>query len=405
MEFWQTVKIALKSISSNKLRSFLTMLGMVIGISSVIILVAMGQGTKSKVASQIQGLGTNLITVSITGNRNKSISNEEIAELKKQPGIKEIAPVITNSASVKYTDQDAQTVSIEATTPEYEEVRNTHVQSGRFINQLDVDNHLDSILIGTDVVDEIMNTRDVIGKKLLVNGYEFTVVGLLEQKGSSMSGSSDLTIIMPVTTAERLFKNTNIRTFYVEATSSDKVDTAMGYLQLFMNTKFNSSSSGNISNSSNNSSSTNNNFRIFNQTELLSTVNASNDSMTMMLAGIAAISLLVGGIGIMNIMLVSVTERTREIGIRKAIGAKRSRILMQFLVESVVVSGIGGLLGVVIGCIGSSLINKFFNIAMQVPGNVVLLAFGFSVTVGIVFGLYPANKASKLNPIEALRYE
>ena len=207
--------------------------------------------------------------------------------------------------------------------------------------------------------------------------------------GSSIGGSNDDKIIVPISTAERLVKNTNIKTYYVEAQSPEVVPEAMGYLQMYFLKKYNNDTNA---------------FRIFNQTDLLSTVNQTTQSMTALLGGIAAISLLVGGIGIMNIMLVSVTERTREIGIRKAIGAKRRSILSQFLIEAVVISGIGGIIGVLFGLLGSMLLNSF-GIPALISPSIVLISVAFSVSVGVVFGLYPANKASKLSPIEALRYE
>jgi putative ABC transport system permease protein len=225
---------------------------------------------------------------------------------------------------------------------------------------------------------------------MFVNGIEFSIVGVLKAEGSSASGSSDDRIIIPISTAQRLLKNTSVRTFYVEAENKDKVSEAMAYITLFLNKKFNNNTSS---------------YRVFDQTTLLKTASSTTESMTTMLAGIAAISLVVGGIGIMNIMLVSVIERTREIGIRKAIGAKRSSILIQFLIESASISSFGGLMGVLIGYLFGYLAQTFFKTTVLISNEVVLGAFIFSVLVGIIFGMYPANKASKLNPIDALRFE
>ena len=392
MKFTQAIKMAISSILSNKMRSILTMLGIIIGIASVIILIGMGDGTKKDVETSIQAMGTNLITVSVTGGREIKVTTSDIDTLKTQPGILDIAPTITGSVTVKIANKNG-TTSLEASDPSYENVRDIHVQAGRFITQDDEDNRYRVVLVGTEVLDTLSPGTaysNFLNQTISINGTNFTVVGILETKGSSAAGSSDNRIIIPLSTAQRLLKNTSIRTFYVKAQSTDMVDTAMATLNTFMAAK-----SHNLTNA----------FRVFNQTDLLSTQTAAADSMTGMLAGIAAISLLVGGIGIMNIMLVSVTERTREIGIRKAIGAKRRDILIQFLIEALVISGLGGILGVLIGVVGGGIYGQVMTKTIIISPNIVILSFIFSATVGVIFGLYPANKASKLRPIDALRYE
>jgi putative ABC transport system permease protein len=390
MRFAVLIKIAMSSVWSNKMRSFLTMLGIIIGISSVIILVGMGEGTKKQVTEQIEKLGTNLITVNLMGNKNTSISDEELAELKTKPGIKEIAPSISQGNVNIKAGTKSTTTTLEASTPNYETIRKISASTGRFIAQRDIDNRFNVLVIGSETADNLFGTTNVTGKTMYVNGIEFTIIGVLKSEGTSSSGSSDDRIILPISTAQRLLKTSTIKTFYIEAESKDKVSEAMAYLTLFMNKKFDNNTQS---------------YRVMNQTTLLETANATTESMTTMLSGIAAISLLVGGIGIMNIMLVSVIERTREIGIRKAIGAKRGIILSQFLIEASTISSLGGIIGVLIGYLGAYLGPKYFGTTIVISGNIVAAAFAFSMIVGVVFGIYPANKASKLNPIDALRFE
>lgn len=390
MRLSKLLKMALSSVWSNKMRSFLTMLGIIIGISSVILLVGMGSGTEKQVTDQIENLGTNLITVNITGNRQVPITEQEISDLKAKPGIKQIAPALSEGNVNIKAEDISDTTTLEASTSNYAQIRKIEVSSGRFIADRDIENRFKVLVIGTETANNLFGNTNVVGKTMYVNGIEFNIVGVLKSQGTSSIGSNDDRIIMPLSTAERLLKTTSIRTFYIEAESKDKVSEAMSYLQLFLNKKYNNDTKS---------------YRIFDQTSLLDTVNSTNQSMTTMLGGIAAISLIVGGIGIMNIMLVSVIERTREIGIRKAIGAKRGSILIQFLIEAASISSLGGILGVILGFIGAYVAQNLFKIPIVISNNVVLGAFLFSVLVGIVFGIYPANKASKLNPIDALRFE
>lgn len=390
MKLTKLFKIALSSVWSNKVRSFLTMLGIIIGISSVIILVGIGAGTQKKVTDQIEKLGTNLITISITGRRTVALTDEELNDLKTKPGVKSIAPALSQgSVNVKAGDKSS-TTTLEASTPNYAEIRKIGVEAGRFINDIDIENRFKVLVIGPETANNLFGTTNVVGKTMYVNGIEFNIVGVLQSQGSSSAGSNDDRIILPLSTAERLLQTTSIKTFYIEAENKDKVSEAMSYLQLFLNKKYKNDTTS---------------YRIFDQTSLLDTANSTTQSLTTMLGGIAAISLVVGGIGIMNIMLVSVIERTREIGIRKAIGAKRSVVLLQFLIEAATISSLGGILGVLLGFIGAYFAQNIFKMTIVISSNIVVGAFVFSVLVGIVFGIYPANKASKLNPIDALRFE
>jgi putative ABC transport system permease protein len=384
--------MAVKSIRNNKVRSFLTMLGVIIGVSSVIVAVAFAQGSTKSVTDSISQLGTNLIQINIIGrNSNRNISYDELKKFGEENSevIAAIAPQVTSNGTAKYETKNTET-SIIGTSPEYEEIKSLHVQSGRFILDMDVDYLQKVALVGTAVVNELFEGENPLGKSIKINGQIFTIVGVLEERGGSQDQSEDDQIIIPVTVSQRLMQSAVIRNFSIQATSPEKIDSAMEKLNALLFKVYKDENA----------------YRVFNQAETLSTLNEVTDSMTAVLAGIAAISLVVGGIGIMNIMLVSVTERTREIGIRKAIGAKRKNILVQFLIEAVLVTGIGGCIGVLIG-VG---IIKFVIEGMDIVPAVysvpwMILSFGISLLVGVVFGMFPAYKAASLNPIEALRHE
>jgi len=389
MEFAQAVRLAIAGIKANKLRSFLTMLGVIIGVSTVIILVSVGQGSAKQVTGQIESLGSNLISVSIRGRGEvNGLSYQEAMKLGERPGVSGIAPMVTGSVTVKAGTKKVDT-SLEGTNDQYAKVRNQKTSAGRFLLPVDIDYRQKVALLGSEVASELFGFGNPLGQEVKINGVKFKVIGLLEKKGSSAGGSSDDKVVIPVTTAMRLTTNPQISSISLQAKTKQDVDLIVSQLESTLLRKFKDEE----------------NYRVFNQAEMLSTVNQVTNTLTMMLGGIAGVSLLVGGIGIMNIMLVSVTERTREIGIRKAIGAKRKDILRQFLVEAVVVSSMGGFLGVLIGMLGSQGIGKLMGISTVISPQIALLAFSFSVLVGVFFGLFPANKASRLKPIDALRFE
>ncbi len=389
MNFLQVVKLAIAGIRSNKMRSLLTMLGVIIGVAAVIALVSVGQGATKSVTTQIEGLGSNLVSINIRQNNTPvTLSYEEVMRWKERSGVKAIAPDITGNVTVKYGNKKYDT-SLEGTNSEYEQVRNTHVQEGRFIMPIDVSFRQKIVLLGSEVASQLFGSMSPVGETVKINGVNFKVVGLLETKGAASMGSNDDRVMIPITTAERLMESKGIRSVYVQANTPTEVDGVVAQLDNVLYRKLKNTDA----------------YRVMNQAEMLSTVNQVTGVLTVMLGGIAGISLLVGGIGIMNIMLVTVTERTREIGIRKAIGAKRRDILRQFLIEAMVVSGLGGIIGIVVGIALSKLIGTLMSMETAVSLNMTALAFGFAVLVGIIFGLYPANKAAKLNPIEALRFE
>lgn len=390
MNIIQGIKMAMSSILTNKLRSFLTMLGIIIGVAAVITLVSLGQGSTKQVTEQVQGLGSNLITVTIMGRgAETSLDYEEAMKWNEKSGIEAVSPVISQNATVKYGNNNVE-VSIEGTNSEYESVRDFHVQNGRFLLPIDIEYRQKVAIIGSSTAEELFGLVNPVGQTVLINGTSFKIVGLLEEKGSSMGGSNDEKILIPISTAERLFGSKGVRNIYIQAETPETVDIAVSQLEAELTKKFREEEDS---------------YRIFNQQDILESVESVTSTMTLMLSGIASISLLVGGIGIMNIMLVSVTERTREIGIRKAIGAKKRDVLFQFLIESIVLSGIGGIFGIIFGVGGAMLVGSMTNIGVEFSLNIIWLAFGFSVIVGVFFGIFPANKAAGLKPIEALRFE
>jgi putative ABC transport system permease protein len=392
MGFFQAYKMALKSIASNKVRSFLTMLGVIIGVGSVITAVAFAQGSTKSITDQIEGLGSNLINITINGrNSNRNITYDELRTFADENAndISMIAPLVNGSMTLK-AGTKSRTTSVIGTSEEYEYIRSRHVQSGRFILSFDNDYMLKTAVIGTAVANDLFAGENPVGKTMKINGEIFKIVGLLQEIDGGQDSSNDDQVIIPVTVAQRLGRNSRISSFIVQAAKANTVDIAMARLNVYLTGIFGSSDA----------------FSVTNQEQMLSTLNSITGTLMVVLGGIAAISLIVGGIGIMNIMLVSVTERTREIGIRKAIGAKRKNIMVQFLIEAVMITGIGGALGILIGLFCIRFIIGGFKITTPVYSPFwMMLSFGISLGVGVIFGMFPAYKAARLNPIEALRFE
>ena len=392
---YQSFKMAVKAIAGNKMRSFLTILGVVIGVVAIVVLVSIGQGANSSVVESIEGMGTNLITANINARRMNPIDLDSLNELAQNEAISYVAPISTVSGTVKAGATTYDDGVVQGTTPGYESIRNWTVAEGRFLQQPDIDNRSFVAVIGSEAATEMYGTTHAVGETFSLNGYTITVVGVLAEVGSSASGSNDNQILIPFTLAQRLSNQTSISSFYVSAVSSSQVTQAQAVVESYLEKAF----------ANYNTNSFGTQYSVFNQSEMLSTLSETTNTLTLMLGGIAAISLLVGGIGIMNIMLVSVSERTREIGIRKAIGAARGNILMQFLIESLVVSLMGGLMGLAISVVAVNALAPVLQMTLTIPVNVAWMAIAFSVFIGVVFGMYPANKASKLRPIEALHYE
>ncbi len=389
----ESMMMALKAIKSNKMRSFLTMLGIVIGVLSIVVLTAIGQGTNAAVISNIEGMGTNLLSVTVRARRNNPVTLKTLKALAEEDeSIAYAAPILTTSGTVKAGLIQYEDGTLIATTAGYEKIRNWTLKYGRFITEPDVDNRSFVAVVGQEAATELFGTINAVGQTFSYNGYTFQVVGVLDEIGSTVAGSGDNIMIIPFTLGERLFNSKGISSFYVSASGSESIEQAQAAVENYMDKLMSASSSSSS-------------YTVNNQSAMLEALNESTSQLTLMLAGIAAISLLVGGIGIMNIMLVSVSERTREIGIRKAIGATRSNILSQFLIEALTVSILGGLIGLILSWFVCVFLQPVIGMTMVFSPSIALLAIGFSVLIGVVFGLYPANKASKLRPIEALRYE
>ncbi|MGB9840922.1 ABC transporter permease [Thermovenabulum sp.] len=384
-------KMAYRSLIRKKLRSFLTMLGVIIGVASVITLVSLAQGSASDITENIKNLGSNLISVNISprGFLN-TFTYEEALKLKNIPFIQKAAPVVNTRQTVVYLNNKYDNVNIIGTNGDYFDIRNLKVRQGRVFTEEEVDLRRNVAVIGSTIAEELFGNVNPVGKEIRIKNKILTVIGVLESKGSTMGGSEDEVVLLPATTAKMLTSSSRINQVYLQAESPEVVNPAKSILSDYLNKKFKGDEEA---------------YRIFDQTQILETVQKTTNTLSAMLGGIAAISLLVGGIGIMNIMLVSVTERTKEIGIRKALGATKTDILLQFLIESVVVSGIGGIIGIFTGVISAYLIKNALNISVKFPPSIILLSIGFSMLVGIFFGLYPASRAANMNPAEALRYE
>jgi putative ABC transport system permease protein len=384
----QSIKMALRSIRSNKLRAILTMLGIIIGVSSVIVLVSIAQGSAKNVTSQINQLGTNLLTVN-TYSTDIELTEDNISELSDLDGVKAVAPVVSGRVYVK-KDRTSSQITLTGTNAAYSTVRDAKVSQGRFITDLDVEYRQKIVVLGSETAATFFGAGNPVGQYIQVSGTSYKVVGVLASKGSSLGQSGDNVIIVPLSTGQRLVGSTTISTVYLQGKSEDQMDFVMNEVKLSLASMYPGKSD---------------NYGVTNQQDVVDTMSSVSDTMTMMLGGIASISLLVGGIGIMNIMLVSVSERTKEIGIRKAIGAKRRDVLLQFLIEAVVLSSLGGLIGILFGLGLGKVVSSLMSLTISYSPTVILSSFLFSLVVGVVFGVFPANKASKLNPIQALRYQ
>ena len=419
MGLTEQLRVALRALSVNKLRSSLTMLGIIIGVGAVITLLSVGQGVQNLVTGQLQSIGTNLLFV-VPGNMSDSQMQARsggfqqmtladaiaIGDPVNAPDVVAVAPELMSSAEVSYGKKTVR-VNTSGVTPVYETVRNFPVTDGRFISETDINSKARVAVIGSRIAERLFTEQGLypLGASIKVNNVPFKVVGVLESKGGGggmMGGNQDEVVLVPLSTAhERLFqRNHNSRgeplvsVAYAQVVSEDRMSDAADEIGALLRDRHDIAFQDD------------DDFSVINQRDLVAIFGQITGVLTIFLGAIAGISLLVGGIGIMNIMLVSVTERTREIGLRKAVGAKRRDILLQFLIESVVLSLLGGLLGIAIGALGAYAISTLqTDLTAVVTPQSILLATGFSAAVGLFFGIYPATRAARLNPIEALRYE
>ena len=401
----EIISVALGALRANKLRSLLTMLGIVIGVAAVIAVVALGAGAQSAVKDRISSLGTTLLTVMPGQQRGMGVSFDQSVKLtmadakalqEKATSLNAVQPEINSRVQVQYLNQNASTSAV-GTTSNYLEVRKYDLAAGRMFTSQEDEGRQRLVVLGQTVVTNLgIRAPDaIIGEAVRIKGLQFMVIGVLKSKGqSSPFGDPDDQVLIPITTGRfRLFGTDRLRSISVLAQSEEKIPDAMADIQKVLRRQHRLTSAKA------------DDFQIRNQADFLNTLGETTAVFTYLLSGIAAVSLLVGGIGIMNIMLVSVTERTREIGIRKALGATSANILLQFLIEAVVLCLLGGLIGAAVGSGGAAAMSKFAQWNTQISPSSIVMAFVFSAVVGVLFGVWPARRAASLDPIVALRYE
>ena len=405
MIFSSLLALGVQALSRNRLRSALTVLGIVIGVAAVIATLAIGQGARAAVQAQIRALGANVLTVlpgtmTAGGVRMGSGStitltpDDAIAIRRECPALAAAAPAVRTTAQLVAANQNWST-QVQGTTADYPIIRSWPVADGVFVSDSDVRGAAKVCVLGQKVAQALFQGADPVGATIRIKNIPFRVVGVMSLKGGTgFGGDQDDVVFIPLTTAQhKLLGITHVNSILVSAVSESQVDAAVTQISELLRQRHKIRPG------------TDDDFFIFNQKDIATTAESSSKVMTLLLASIAAVSLLVGGIGIMNIMLVSVTERTREIGIRRAIGARRNDILLQFLVEAAFLSLAGGALGVALGIVSAVLVTQIARWPTMIQPSSVLLAFGFASLVGLFFGFYPARRASKLDPIDALRYE
>ncbi len=405
MKWINLIKVAIKSIRKNKTRSLLTSLGIIIGVAAVIVMVGIGEGVQADITNQISSLGTNLLIISPgssfmrgvhrgAGSENR-FTLDDAEKISEEATLIEYLSPMVNAAGQVIGGGNNWNTAVTGVSVDYLKIRNMEIESGEFFTEKDIRGRRKVAVLGKTVVDNLFPGQDPLGEKIRINNVPFTVIGVLSEKGKNAMGRDEDDIILaPSTTVlYRLKGGHYINMIFASAASVDEMDAAEDEIANILRDAHDIKLGEE------------DDFNVRNQTDIIEMATSTSKTLTLLLGAIAAVSLLVGGIGIMNIMLVSVTERTREVGIRLAVGARDSDVLFQFLTEATVLSILGGIIGILISFLFVFLLNNFVGLSAIIKPQTILLAFGFSAAVGVFFGFYPARKASNLNPIDALRYE
>lgn len=388
MKISNLFNISLFNIKNNKMRSILTMLGLVVGISSVIVLVGIASGASSDVNNQVAGLGTNILTLKISDS-DYSFKYEDLDSLLDINNVDSYSPYKSVSSSVSRNNTTSSNTSIIASDQNYLDVTGYKLSSGRKISIIDIENKSKVCIIGSDTAETFFSLADPLGETIKIDGDKYTVIGVLEESGGTIGSNIDSAVIIPLTTANYLGVDTSINNIYIKVNDESIIDYTISNIENFVRQTLQISTDY---------------FSVTSQSSILDAMEEINDTFVILLGGIASISLIVGGIGVMNVMLVSVSERTKEIGIRKSLGAKRIDILLQFLIEALILCLLGGLFGIIFGLI-IGYASTIFDFTFTYSNNVILLSVTVSLLIGLFFGIFPAYKASSLNPIDALRSE
>lgn len=386
MKFIQTLKISICNIYTNKLRTLLTMLGLVIGISSVIILVGISDGSNKDVNDKVKSLGTDIVTISIFSD---GINYDDLKDLEKVSGVSIVSPTKNIFKNVNNGFKKSNKASIYATNDKYIDIKNIKLNQGRNISIIDIENSSKVCIIGSNISKDLFDTTNIIGRKIKIEGDEYTIIGVLEDQGESMGTNIDNLVIIPFSTAKYLGQDGKIKNMYIKIENETNITQTKLDIEnyLIVNHKLN-----------------NTKYSVSSQDDMLGTGKEIDNTLSLLLIGVASISLIVGGIGVMNVMLVSVSERTKEIGIKKALGAKKKDILLQFLTEALIISIIGGIAGILIGILFGNLLT-IAGFKFILSNYIILISFMASTMIGLIFGILPAYRASRLNPIDALRQE
>lgn len=388
MKIKNLVKIAYKNIKSNKLRSALTMLGLIVGISSVIILVGIAEGSTTSVINEVSSLGSDILSLNITSS-DYSIKYEDVSKLSKTDNISNTSSYKNVSATVSRNNETSSKTSIIATDNNYIDILSLKLQKGRNISVIDIENKNKVCILGSNAAEEYFNLSNPINETIKINNDNYTVIGVLEENGSSFGSNVDDSILVPITTIKYLNTDTKVNSILLKVEDTSDIDRSILNVENSVRNEFQISTDY---------------FTVTSSNSILESMDNITNTLTLLLGGIASISLIVGGIGVMNVMLVSVSERTKEIGIRKSLGAKRKDIMYQFLIESLMLCITGGLFGIIFGILIGYILT-IFNISFVLSTTIIILSVTISLFIGLIFGIFPAYKASSLNPIDALRSE